>query len=175
MPFRRCPLWYTLGRKAVLRMDSRISLRNATKWGAALLAGVTLAVLLSGAAGRPTGAGPKVVADDTAVIAVSAKLSGGRPIPIATPAGSRFTITVPSNPSTGYSWRLANRPSAKVVTSAGSKYNEPAEPMPGRGGTETWTFDAVKAGATTISMEYLRPWEKKAQPAKKQLFAVRVE
>jgi predicted secreted protein len=108
------------------------------------------------------------------IIAITSPLSGMTPIPIAALAGSTFTITLPSNRTTGYTWRLANSPSTEVLRSTGSIYNSPADGIPGQGGTEVWSFRAVGKGQATIMLEYVQPWEKNVEPAKTQTFEVTV-
>jgi inhibitor of cysteine peptidase len=38
--------------------------------------------------------------------------------------------------------------------------------MVGAGGTEIWTFRAVRKGKTTLTLGYVRPWEKGIAPVK---------
>lgn len=140
------------------------------------LRGVAICAVLVGAA---LAAGNFFVAQaagylEDMTITISTKLSSARPAPIAAPAGSDITITLPSNPGTGYSWRIANKPTAGVVKHVGNVFNPPEKPMPGRPGTETWTFKAVGKGTSTIAMEYIRPFETNAKPAKTQSFSVTV-
>ncbi|MCL5104966.1 MAG: protease inhibitor I42 family protein [Armatimonadetes bacterium] len=95
-------------------------------------------------------------------------------IPIAAEAGSRFTIKLEANHTTGYRWQLTGTPYAKVVKLVGSTYNESASGLAGRGGTEVWTFNAIGKGTATITLNYTRPWEKNVKPAKVQRFEVAV-
>lgn len=108
-------------------------------------------------------------------VSVNAPLSGTTAVPVAVLAGNQFTIVLPSNQTTGYSWRMASQLNNNVVRQLGNRYVEPSEGMIGRGGTELWTFKAVGKGTQTISMEYVRPWEQNAQPAKKRTFSVTVQ
>jgi len=118
---------------------------------------------------------PSAVGDrDAVVVAVTSQLSDVTPIPITALTGSTFTITIPSNRTTGYQWRLANSPSTEILRSTGSTYNDPKSGIPGQGGAEVWTFEAVGKGQATIALEYVRPWEKDVQPAKTQTFEVTV-
>lgn len=48
-----------------------------------------------------------------------------------------ITITLDSNPTTGFKWNLVAEPDAKVLKLVASKYNAPSAPLPGAGGTET--------------------------------------
>jgi predicted secreted protein len=89
--------------------------------------------------------------------------------------GKRFKITVESNRSTGYQWRLARPLDQKVVKLIGSGYRSPEVKLPGAGGKEIWTFEAVAPGRTEIAMQYVRPWEKGVPPARTAKFAVVVK
>lgn len=83
---------------------------------------------------------------------------------ISVSAGSQFTVTLESNPTTGFRWELAGITDKTVLEVVDSKY-EPGEkagqkpPVAGAGGTEVWTFKALKAGTAKLSMEYSRPWQ----------------
>ena len=48
-------------------------------------------------------------------------------------------------------------------------------PSPGTGGKEVWIFEARRRGASKISMEYIRPWEKDVEPAETFGLTVLVE
>jgi len=91
--------------------------------------------------------------------------SSGKEVVLAT--SGTLTLTLDSNISTGYSWNEnANIGDRSVLQQIDHKYQPPATPMPGAGGKEVWTFKALKAGKSTISMEYRRPFEPNAAPAK---------
>ena len=75
----------------------------------------------------------------------------------AAPVGGTVTVTLCSNPSTGFAWQAPVFDPARVqllrhVT------NEPASGVPGAAGTETWTFRVLAAGDTGVSFAYSRPW-----------------
>ncbi len=135
------------------------------------------AVLIASAVGLSNGAQPpRTDAADQSeqvTVAVTTRFST-TVIPIAVRSGDQFTLTLPSNPSTGFSWQMLNQPDSKVLKKVGSKYNEPEKPMPGRPVTETWTFKSVGKGKQSIEMAYLRPWEKGVTPARRQVFEVTV-
>jgi len=84
--------------------------------------------------------------------------SGGT---IETQVDSRFMLVLPSNPTTGYSWQLAEPVKATIVRLYSSSYWEPMPPVPGKGGEERWTFQGTGKGQTTIKLIYVRPWEPK--------------
>jgi inhibitor of cysteine peptidase len=69
-------------------------------------------------------------------------------------AGEQFQVTLESNPTTGYEWKITTRPDAKVVTEKGSTFIAPSSSsVMGAPGTEVWTFQAVAAGNTNIVFE----------------------
>ena len=79
--------------------------------------------------------------------------------------GDSFTVTLCSNASTGLRWtELAEIGDQTVVEQVDHKYVALSEegkkpPPPGTPGEEVWTFNALKQGKSTISMEYGQPWE----------------
>ena len=76
------------------------------------------------------------------------------------PTGGVLTVTLGSNPTTGFSWsENAQISDQTVLQQTGHEFIPPEEAIPGAGGQEVWTFKALKAGTTTVSMEYSRPWE----------------
>ena len=89
--------------------------------------------------------------------------------------GEEFTIILNSNPTTGYRWKLPDNSSGGIVESLGSEYQPPETQRKGAGGREIWRVKAVAAGKTTITLEYIRPWEKGVEPAMVKSYAVTVE
>jgi predicted secreted protein len=87
--------------------------------------------------------------------------------------GQEAVLELPSNRSTGYSWFLADSKDS-VLTSLGQPAYRVSRSMPGAGGTETWKFQATKAGNGSLKLEYRRPWEK-VPPAKTVLFHISVK
>ncbi len=87
-------------------------------------------------------------------------------------AGREFSLTLKSNITTGYQWRLAKAVNREYLLLTGLRYITKKPKLPGSGGREEWTFKAVKPGTAIISFEYVRPWEKKATPAKARNFVV---
>lgn len=70
-----------------------------------------------------------------------------------------FNITLKSNPTTGYSWKIDAAPDQSVVRLIGSIFMRSQTRLIGAGGSEIWTFKAVGRGQTKVSFKYLRPWE----------------
>ena len=90
-------------------------------------------------------------------------------------AGENFTISLESNPTTGYSWQLKKPLDEKFVQLVGSEYVPSRTDLVGAGGTEKWTFRAVKKGTTRLSLKYVRPWEKDKPAVEEKTFLVRVK
>ena len=81
--------------------------------------------------------------------------------------GGTLTVTLESNPTTGFEWALVRITDETVLEEEGHEFVAPeAEAPPGTGGEEVWTFTALKEGKSTISMEYRRPWEEGVEPDK---------
>ena len=72
-----------------------------------------------------------------------------------------LTITLCSNPTTGFQWvESAQISDQTVLQQTSHKFVPPEETgVAGAAGKEIWTFKALKKGTSTISMEYSRPWE----------------
>lgn len=79
--------------------------------------------------------------------------------------GQKFTLTLDSNPSTGYAWQLATPVDETKVKFLRSVFNAPETDRAGAAGLELWIFEAVGTGETTISLKYVRSWEKDKPPA----------
>ena len=83
----------------------------------------------------------------------------GKEVQIAT--GGSLVVTLESNVTTGFKWELSGVTDQTVLQQDGEpEYVPPAASALGAGGTEVWTFKALKAGTSTISMAYSRPWER---------------
>ena len=84
------------------------------------------------------------------------------------------TITVKSNPTTGYSWFLKKYNHA-LIQPISRNYVAPSQKLPGAGGYEVWTFKINSTAFDVpqwlaISLAYARPWS--PQSAKVQTFTV---
>ena len=75
--------------------------------------------------------------------------------------GDSLTVTLCSNPTTGFQWSESPRISDQaVLEQVDHKYVPPeSENIVGGSGKEVWTFKVLKQGTTQVSMEYSRPWE----------------
>jgi inhibitor of cysteine peptidase len=83
--------------------------------------------------------------------------------------GEGLSITLESNPSTGFRWEVAEIDES-ILQQAGEAHYAPADPgqppLPGQGGRETLRFQAVGPGRTTVQLAYRRSWEKDVEPRK---------
>ena len=81
--------------------------------------------------------------------------------------GQTLVVTLESNPSTGYSWEVAEG-MGTVLQQQGEAEFQPAktgdQQLVGAGGSETLRFEAAAAGETTLKLVYHRPWEKEVEP-----------
>lgn len=78
------------------------------------------------------------------------------PETIVTHTGQLFTITLPAQPSTGYTWYLVSPVTEDFVKLLG-KTTMPCRCIGGRT-TTTFTFQADHPGHEFIRFEYSRPW-----------------
>lgn len=156
-------------------------MRKSLRWIMVVSAAVGICVIVTvSSVGLSNGATPATPTapdpNNIVTVAVSTQFAETA-IPVTVRAGDQFTVTLPSNPSTGYSWQMLKEPDSKVLKKTGSKYNEPQKqnpPIVGAGGKETWSFKAAGKGKQNIEMVYVRPWEKGVAPVRKQPFEVTV-
>ena len=82
---------------------------------------------------------------------------------VEVPADGTLTVTLCSNPTTGFLWsESAQISDTTVLQQTGHQLVVPGPeppPPPGTPSQEVWTFKALKKGTSTVSMEYSRPWE----------------
>lgn len=82
--------------------------------------------------------------------------------------GEDFLITMPSNPSTGYTWTADFDENYLMLRTKDFVADKTNSQTVGAGGTEIFTFVSIKAGETKIIMGYGRSWESK--PSEKRIF-----
>jgi inhibitor of cysteine peptidase len=71
--------------------------------------------------------------------------------------GESFSVVLPGNATTGYSWQVEGIDAA-ILSAAEPVYVSDSE-LVGAGGVYTFTFTAAGAGETELRLVYLRPWE----------------
>ena len=86
-----------------------------------------------------------------------------------------FTIILDSNPTTGYFWYFSSPPDEVIIKLVDDTFQPPTTRLKGAGGKQLWTFLPVGEGKTTISLKYVRPWEKDTPPVRTKSFTVIVE
>jgi len=71
-----------------------------------------------------------------------------------------LVISLESNPSTGYSWHVAEIDPARLEQVGEAEFTSEAdEGLVGAPGVETLRFKTVGSGITTLTLTYDRPWE----------------
>lgn len=83
--------------------------------------------------------------------------------------GGELTLTLESNPTTGYFWYAKYD---KDLLSLVSKDFIPTTNLLGAGGVERFNFRALKQGKTSIKMLYSRNWKKKINIEKEFLVTI---
>ena len=79
-------------------------------------------------------------------------------------ANEHFYITLSSNPSTGYEWRIASVSNPDIVRFVDSQYIRPESELLGAAGKQVLTFNALQEGDATVTLEYVRPFERDVPP-----------
>lgn len=95
--------------------------------------------------------------------------------PIEATAGEEFTLVLDANPTTGYHWELVEELDAGVVEFVSRDYNADQPVTTGSGGTDAWTFKAVAAGETQITLGYYPPSNDPVDPQQTVTFTVTVK
>jgi len=89
--------------------------------------------------------------------------------------GKTRTITLAANPTTGYSWHLAEpleEDSPIEIEDSGYKQSSPGRI--GQGGSQFWIIKAKNPGPATIIFEYKKRWETDVPAVKTQTFTFHV-
>lgn len=95
--------------------------------------------------------------------------------PIRLQVGQNLTLSLPSNPSTGYRWRVQD-PAAGVLHSLGPEvYSAPDDTgMVGSSGLSTWRYQAHARGEGKLVLVYQQPWATDVAPVQTFDCALRV-
>jgi inhibitor of cysteine peptidase len=78
--------------------------------------------------------------------------------------GGQIIITLDGNPSTGYTWEAKDLDASMLTQIGDPVFNSSNPGLVGSGGTLTMTFKALKAGMSTLTLVYHRPWETGVEP-----------
>jgi predicted secreted protein len=89
-------------------------------------------------------------------------------------AGQPFDIVLPANSSTGYRWQITGTVDASLIQSVGQKYVAEQPVIPGSGGVEVWTFNALAVGQTKLEFGYFPPGNT-TQPDETVIFSISIE
>ena len=73
--------------------------------------------------------------------------------------GKTFTISLPENQTTGYSWQIVAPGNAANIQKGAEGFIWPKQILTGTGGTHTWTFKAKKSGQTSIVFWMAKWWD----------------
>ncbi|HZS30831.1 MAG TPA: protease inhibitor I42 family protein [Gaiellaceae bacterium] len=84
-----------------------------------------------------------------------------------------IVVTLPSNASTGYHWKLTVIPAGGIVRSVSHRYVAPKSNRPGAPGKEIWRFRAAGKGGTVLGLGYVRSWQAH-KPARRFVVKIRV-
>jgi len=81
-------------------------------------------------------------------------------LPVKLGVGDTLQVILASNSTTGYQWTEQTTISDPAVLVQRSHfYAGPSGARPpGTAGTETWTFEALATGTTTVATSYGQPW-----------------
>jgi predicted secreted protein len=89
--------------------------------------------------------------------------------------GQVIAITLDSNPTTGFGWQVYGELPANLQQVGETEYKAGADSAGkvGAGGMQTLRFKVLKAGSATLTLGYMRSWEKDTPPA--QTYTITIE
>lgn len=73
--------------------------------------------------------------------------------------GQYLRVSLPANPSTGFTWQYSSPPDPSILMERDRKFVSKHPGLPGAGGTEVLRYEAVGRGQTSVHLEYKRLWE----------------
>jgi inhibitor of cysteine peptidase len=89
-----------------------------------------------------------------------APVSGAASDKLRLKPGRSAQVTLPENPSTGYSWSLdASKSVGLDHVSIVDDGHAPGANLPGAPGTHRWTIRGLSVGRAAVEFVYRRPWE----------------
>lgn len=92
---------------------------------------------------------------------------------IAVKVNQPFQIHMKVTSGTGYTWQPQG-PIPPGVTLLGAFQEPRGKMMPGGPGNEVLVFRGTSVGKYTVTLGYLRPWEKNVKPVKMQRFTITI-
>jgi inhibitor of cysteine peptidase len=90
-------------------------------------------------------------------------------------AGNEFKIIIDSNPTTGYHWEIIGELDEAVLEFISQEYRADEPMLTGSGGVDVFTFKALKAGETLITLGYYPPSNDPVEPDQIVTFNVTVK
>jgi inhibitor of cysteine peptidase len=88
--------------------------------------------------------------------------------------GQTFTLSLASNPTTGYSWEFVGLDAQDIVEVVKEEYVADSK-LIGAGGVQTIVLKTVKAGEVELTLVYHRPWETDVEPIQTFTYKVTVQ
>jgi len=88
--------------------------------------------------------------------------------------GQWVIFRLPSNPSTGFRWTLANEPDARLSIHGEPILVRTLQARLGAPGNEVWSLSATQSGEYTLQFVYRRPWEPISSAEKTLKFILQV-
>jgi inhibitor of cysteine peptidase len=119
-----------------------------------VLAGLMILALAAGCSGKTTKLDSEM---------------NGQTITVKT--GETIELKLAGNPTTGFDWIVQNLDTTILSQSGEYSYKSDSN-LVGSGGVMTFKFKAEAAGTTTLTLYYMRAWEKDVEPA--QVYSVTV-
>lgn len=83
---------------------------------------------------------------------------------VTVPMDRAIVVRLKSNATTGYGWKVSECDDTALKLAGNPAYEAPDTHLVGAGGHEVFTFEPLKAGETTVTLVYVRPWEKDTPP-----------
>ncbi|MCP3789142.1 UNVERIFIED_ORG: inhibitor of cysteine peptidase [Pseudomonas parafulva] len=85
--------------------------------------------------------------------------------PIYLEKGQVLNLTLPSNPSTGYRWRVEAAATPVLLSLGPEVYSAPdQEDVVGSEGLSTWRYQADQSGKAALKLVYQQPWARQVTP-----------
>ncbi|MEI2742241.1 MAG: protease inhibitor I42 family protein [Candidatus Competibacter sp.] len=88
--------------------------------------------------------------------------------------GERFKVSLPENPSTGYTWAI-DETDRRLLALEGTAYDEPDEGgFVGARGRRIFTFSAQQAGEVMLRLKYWRFWDGDASTTERYAVSLKI-
>ena len=85
--------------------------------------------------------------------------------PLNLKAGQNLTLTLPSNPTTGYRWAIQDSAGGVLRSLGPEVYSNPEDAgVVGAAGQSTWRFQAFTAGSGRLRLTSQQPWAPEVNP-----------